>query len=64
MMRCEKGWLAVVTLVLALVTLTGSAYTDQFSQAAQAQSAGFDALAHDLFDGALQPDSSLSGQPR
>ncbi|MDL2356824.1 MAG: hypothetical protein QFF03_16355 [Pseudomonadota bacterium] len=33
------------------MTLTGMAYTPQFQQAAVAENAGFDALAHDLFDG-------------
>jgi hypothetical protein len=52
-MRYQNGFMAVVTLVLALITVTGMVYTDEFPQAARAESAGFDALAHDLFDGAL-----------
>ena len=69
MMRCEKGLTAVVAMLLAIVTLTGSAYTDQYSQAERAQSVGFDALAHDLFGGASQVDGARSvhghaGQPQ
>ncbi|WP_157778666.1 hypothetical protein [Massilia violaceinigra] len=43
----------VATLAMAMLTLTGTALTDQFPQAASAESVGFDALAHDLFGGAL-----------
>jgi hypothetical protein len=50
-MRYQNGIMAVITLVLAMITVTGMAYTDEFPQAARAESAGFDALAHDLFDG-------------
>ncbi len=49
-MRYQNGIIAVVTLVLAAITTIGTVYTDQFPQAHQAESAGFDALAHDLFD--------------
>jgi hypothetical protein len=48
-MRCQNGLVALVALVLSLITLAGIAYTDQFPQAARAESAGFDALAHNLF---------------
>ena len=51
-MRYQNGFVAVVALVLSLITLTGTAYTDKFPQAAQAESEGFDALAHQLFDAA------------
>ena len=51
-MRYQNGFVAVVALVLSLITLTGMVYTDEFPQAAQAESVGFDALAHNLFDGA------------
>jgi hypothetical protein len=50
-MRYQNGIMAVVTLVLALITVTGIAYTDEFPQAARAEAIGFDALAHDLFSG-------------
>jgi hypothetical protein len=50
-MRYQNGIMAVITLVLAMITVTGMAYTDEFPQAARAEAAGFDALAHDLFDG-------------
>jgi hypothetical protein len=43
--------MTVVTLVLAMITVTGIAYTDEFPQAARAEAIGFEALAHDLFDG-------------
>ena len=48
-MRYQKVILTVVTFAMALITLTGTAYTDQFPQAAHAESIGFDALAHNLF---------------
>ena len=51
-MRYQNVFVAVVALVLSLITLTGMVYTDEFPQAAQAESVGFDALAHDLFAGA------------
>ncbi|MCE3604245.1 hypothetical protein LXA47_11585 [Massilia sp. P8910] len=43
----------VATLAMAMLTLTGTALTDQFPQAASAESVGFDALAHDLFGSTL-----------
>ena len=52
-MRYQNEIVAMVTLVLAALTLVGSAYTDHFPQVSQAESVGFDALAHDLFDGLL-----------
>lgn len=51
MMRYQNSFVAVVALVLSLITLTGTAYTDRFPQVARAESVGFDALAHELFDG-------------
>lgn len=42
-------------LTLAAITMVGSVYTDQFPQATHAESVGFDALAHDLFDGLVTP---------
>jgi hypothetical protein len=55
-MRYQKAILAVVTLAMAVITMTGTAYTDHFPQAAQAESIGFDALAHDLFGFASQSE--------
>ena len=49
-MRYQNGIIGIVSLVLAAAMAVGTVYTDQFSLASQAQSAGFDALAHDLFD--------------
>jgi hypothetical protein len=50
-MRYKDAIITAVALVLSLLTLTGMAYTEQFQQAAVAENAGFDALAHSLFDG-------------
>jgi cytochrome b subunit of formate dehydrogenase len=52
-MRYQKAIMMVASIAMAMLTLTGTALTDQFPQAASAQSVGFDALAHDLFDSAL-----------
>ena len=49
-MRFQTVIVIIVTLTMAAVTAVGTVYTDQFPQASQAQSVGFDALAHDLFD--------------
>ncbi len=49
-MRIQTVLVIIVTLIMAAVMTVGTVYTDQFPQASQAQSAGFDALAHDLFD--------------
>jgi hypothetical protein len=50
-MRNKDAIFTAIALVLSLMTLTGMAYTEQFQQAARAESVGFDALAHGLFDG-------------
>lgn len=50
-MRYKDAIITAIALVVSLMTLTGMAYTPQFQQAAVAENAGFDALAHDLFDG-------------
>ncbi|MDM5180176.1 hypothetical protein F2P44_20840 [Massilia sp. CCM 8695] len=52
-MRYQKAIMLVATLAMAMLTLTGTALTDQFPQAASAESVGFDALAHDLFGSTL-----------
>jgi hypothetical protein len=51
-MRYKDAIITAVALVLSLLTLTGMAYTEQYQQAAVVENAGFDALAHNLFDGA------------
>jgi hypothetical protein len=50
-MRYKDAIITVFALVASLMILTSMTYTDQFQQAALGESAGFDALAHDLFDG-------------
>lgn len=52
-MRIQHGFLMVLALALAGLTAVGTVYTTPYQQASQAQSAGFDALAHALFDGLL-----------
>ena len=63
-MRYQNGIVGAVTLALAAVTMVGSVYTDQFPQATHAESVGFDALAHDLFDGLVTADDqeAVEGQ--
>ena len=53
-MRFRDSIISVVTLVLALITVTGMAYSDQFPQATTAESVGFDALAHQVFNTAQE----------
>ena len=62
-MRNKDAIFAAIALVLSLATLTGMAYTEPFQQAARAESVGFDALAHDLFDGSKLAcaDQSVDG---
>jgi hypothetical protein len=52
-MRFKDAIVSVLALVLSLTALTGMAYSEQFQHAAVTESAGFDALAHDLFNGSL-----------
>ena len=52
-MRIHHGFFVAVAFALAALTAFGTVYTDHYQQASQAQSVGFDALAHDLFDGLL-----------
>ena len=54
-MRIQNGFFFVVAFALAAITAFGTIYTDPYQQASQSQTAGFDALAHDLFDGLLGP---------
>ena len=65
-MRYKDAIITAIALVLSLVTLTGMAHTDQFQQAAVSENAGFDALAHNLFDGASLSctGSAPAGQER
>ena len=60
-MRYQKAIMVAVTLAMAVLTMTGTAYTDQFPQATHAESIGFDALAHDLFANALTGDDDEAG---
>lgn len=51
-MRYRDGFISTaVGIVLSAAMLAGTAYTDQFPQAARAESVGFDALAHQVFHG-------------
>jgi hypothetical protein len=54
-MRIQNGFFMAIALALAAVTAVGTIYTDPYQQASQSQSAGFDALAHDLFDDLVGP---------
>ena len=49
-MRIHNTVIVLVTAVFALLLVSGTALTEQYPQAARAQSVGFDALAHNLFD--------------
>lgn len=51
-MRYKDAIITAIALAVSLTVLTGMAYSDQFQQAAVTENAGFDALAHNLFDGA------------
>ncbi len=62
-MRYQNGIVGIVTLALAVLTLVGSAYTDQFPQVSQAESVGFDALAHDLFGGLMADAPAQKSAP-
>jgi hypothetical protein len=57
-MRYQNGLVTLATVLLSMVLLTAFAYIDQFPQAARAESVGFDALAHDLFGGAVQAEAA------
>ncbi len=60
-MRIHNGFLMVLALALAAVTAIGTVYTDPYQQASQSQASGFDALAHDLFDGLVGPAQDKDG---
>ena len=44
----RNGFFATIALMLSLLALVGMLYTDAYAQAAQAEAAGYDALAHQL----------------
>lgn len=48
-MRYQNGIVAVATVLLGALMLTGTLFTGHFPQATRAEALGFDALAHDLF---------------
>lgn len=48
-MRYQNGIVAVATVLLGALMLTGTLFTGHFPQATRAEAVGFDALAHDLF---------------
>ncbi len=54
-MRIQNGFFIVLAFALAALTAFGTIYTDPYQQASQSQGTGFDALAHDLFDGLVGP---------
>ena len=61
-MRFQNIILPIVMLVLGALSLTGAAFADGLPQAAHAESAGFDALAHDLFGSNAAPLVELDGK--
>jgi hypothetical protein len=61
-MRVQNGLIGFMTIVLAAVTMLGSVYTSDFSQASQAESVGFDALAHNLFADVLGPSDEAESK--
>ena len=61
-MNYQNGIISAVAVLLCLITLSGMLFTDHFPQAVHAESVGFDALAHHLFDSALP--SRAEGKPR
>lgn len=58
-MRHRDGIFAIFALALSSVALAGMVYTDAYSQAAQAEASGYDALAQQVMGG----DVLLSEQP-
>ena len=57
-MRIQNSFIMAIALALAAVTAFGTLYTDPYQQASQSQGSGFDALAHDLFDGLVGPEQT------
>lgn len=61
-MRYQNGVVAVATVLLGALMLTGTLFTGHFPQATRAEAVGFDALAHDLFAAApAKQDQSKKG---
>jgi hypothetical protein len=52
----QNGVVAVATVLLGALLLTGTLFAGHFPQAARAEAVGFDALAHDLFAAAPAGD--------
>ncbi|MFP5393490.1 MAG: hypothetical protein ACLGI6_18395 [Gammaproteobacteria bacterium] len=50
-MKICQSVVSVVGFVLAMLLVSATFLAEQFPQAAEAQSVGFDALAHSIFDG-------------
>jgi branched-subunit amino acid ABC-type transport system permease component len=50
-MRIREAILTAFALALSLGALAGMTYSELYQHAASAESAGFDALAHDVFNG-------------
>lgn len=48
-MRYQNGIVAIATVLLGVLMLTGTLFSGHFPQATRAEAVGFDALAHDLF---------------
>ena len=45
----QNGIVAIATVLLGALLLTGTLFAGHYPQAARAEAVGFDALAHDLF---------------
>lgn len=61
-MRYQNGIVAVATVLLGALMLTGTLFTGHFPQATRAEAVGFDALAHDLFAAApAKQDNNKKG---
>ena len=52
----QNGIVAIATVLLGALLLTGTLFAGHFPQAARAEAVGFDALAHDLFAAAPAPE--------
>lgn len=61
-MRYQNGIVAVATVLLGVLMLTGTLFTGHFPQATRAEAIGFDALAHDLFAAAPAAEPSTSNK--
>ncbi|MDB5934155.1 MAG: hypothetical protein JWQ01_1499 [Massilia sp.] len=61
-MRIKDVIFTIAALALSLSVLTSMAYSEQFQQAAKVESGTFDALAHDLFNGAKVASASFDAE--